>query len=87
MFDIKYRIEFKNDFATELFGEEYYCDKSTFWNHHQTMLKELYRKVLISELPIKITEIGTKSELIINEVREFEIWIETNQPFIISTEY
>ena len=51
------------------------------------MLKELYRKVLISELPIKITEIGTKSELIINEVREFEIWIETNQPFIISTEY
>ncbi len=83
MFDIKYRIEFKNDFATELFGEEYYCDKSTFWAFHQTSLKDLYAKVLKSEFPIKIIEIKTKSELLINDVREFEIWMELNQPFKI----
>lgn len=86
MFDIKYRIDFKNDSSTELFGEEYYYDKSTFGEHHQTTLKSLYKKVLESEFRIKITEIGTKPELIINSVKEFEVWIETNQPFKISTE-
>lgn len=86
MFEIKYRIDFKNDFSTELFGEGYYCDKSTFWEHHQTTLKSLYEKVLESEFPIKITEIETKSELIINNVKEFEVWIEANQPFKIPTE-
>lgn len=83
MFDFKYRIEFKNEDVTNLFGEEYYCDKSTFWSSHQTQLKALYNYVLSTEFPFKIIDLENATDLMINNQNEFDNWITTNQPFEI----
>lgn len=78
MFDYRYRIEFINQEVTNLFGEEYYCDKSTFWNSHQTQLNDLYNYVLSTEFPFKIIDLEKQSDLTINNQNEFDNWIMTN---------
>ena len=83
MFDFKYKIEFKNKEVTNLFGEDYYCDKSTFWNSHQTTLNDVYKKVLSSEFPLTITDLDNEMTLIIHNQGEFEYWMTNNQPFTI----
>ena len=83
MFDYKHRIEFRNQEVINLFGEEYYCDKSTFWNWHQTQLNYLYNYVLTTEFPFKIIDLENDITLIIKNQKEFDYWISKNQPFKI----
>ncbi|PBQ34209.1 hypothetical protein CNR22_21360 [Sphingobacteriaceae bacterium] len=83
MSDYKYKIEFKNNEITLLFGEDFYGDKSTFWNAHQSMLTGLYKKVISTEFPFTITLL-TGVSLKINTQKDFDTWITKNQPFTIA---
>ena len=38
MFEFKHEIELQSSEKIKLFGEDYFGDKSTFWNAHQTTL-------------------------------------------------
>uniref|UniRef100_UPI002611464F hypothetical protein n=1 Tax=Flavobacterium sp. TaxID=239 RepID=UPI002611464F len=81
MFEFKHQIEFQNNDTFSLFGEDFFGDKSTFWESHQTSLNELYKKVINSDFPIKITDLIENSTLTILDWNEFKNWLKINQPF------
>lgn len=81
MFEFKHLIEFQNKDTFSLYGEDFFGCKSTFWESHQSSLNDLYKKVINSNFPIRITDLATKRTLIISEFREFRDWLEENQPF------
>lgn len=45
IFEFRHEIELKSTEKIKLFGQDYFGDKSTFWNSHQTTLNSLYKKV------------------------------------------
>jgi hypothetical protein len=81
MFEFKHLIEFQNKDTFRLFGEDFWGDKSTFWESHQTSLNELYKKVINSDFPIKIIDLKKNSTLLIQDLNEFKDWLKTHQPF------
>jgi len=79
--EFRYLIEFKNKDTFSLYGEDFFGDKSTFWNSHQSSLNDLYRKVVSSDFPIKLIDLTTKDPLLISTLTEFREWLKENQPF------
>lgn len=81
MFEFKHLIEFQNKGTFSLYGQNFFRDKSTFWESHQSSLNDLYKKVVNSDFPIKITDLTTDDSLLISNLREFREWLNANQPF------
>ncbi|QXP51060.1 hypothetical protein [Cellulophaga sp. HaHa_2_1] len=81
MFEFKHKIEFQDSDTIELFGQDYFGDKSTFWNSHQTRLKNVCDKVCMTGFPIKISDLQFNKHQVIKDKNEFDIWLNQNQPF------
>ena len=81
MFEYKHQIELKTNETVSLFGEGYFADKSTFWNSHQTTLNNLYRRVIKTGFPIKITDLEINESKILNDLNDFHSWLKSHQPF------
>ena len=81
MFDFKHEIKLADSTTTRLFGEDYFCDKSTFWNAHQSMLNDLYRSVCETGFPIEIHDLEHKTYIQIHSLNEFHNWLKKHQPF------
>lgn len=81
MFDYKYEIVLQNNSTYRLFGEDYFADKSTFWNAHQSALNSLYDGVIESGFPIKIIDLEHDKDLVIDTLEAFHSWLKSNQPF------
>ena len=81
MFEFKYEIELKNSEKTKLFGQDYFGDKSTFWNSHQTSLNNLYKKVIETGFPIRIKDLQFNKTIVIENIEGFHIWLKSKQPF------
>jgi hypothetical protein len=81
MFEFKHLIEFQNKETFSLYGENFFGDKSIFWESHQSSLNELYKKIIYSDFPIKITDLETKHSILVLELKDFRIWLNENQPF------
>ncbi|MEM5541057.1 hypothetical protein [Olleya sp. AS48] len=81
MFEFKHEIELKTSEKTKLFGQDYFGDKSTFWNSHQTSLNSLYKKVIETGFPISITDLQFEKTIAIENIGEFHRWLKSNQPF------
>lgn len=81
MFEHKYEIDLQNTKTVFLFGEDYYGDKPNFWKYHQTQLTDLYQSVLETGFPIQITDMKNNNILMVHSKKEFQEWLEANQPF------
>ncbi len=86
MFDYKHKIELSTEEEINLFGSDYFADKSTFWKAHQTTLNNLYQRVIATGFPIRITDLETGTALNVQNLNGFHTWLKANQPFTIEQE-
>lgn len=81
MFDFKHNIALATGDTVNLFGEDYFGDKSTFWAAHQTTLNGLYDKVVATGFPVTITDLQTEQIVVVEDLVDFHAWLKTHQPF------
>ena len=81
MFDYKHQIELKTKQKFSLFGEDYFGDKRSFWEYHQSMLNDMYDNIIKVGFPLTITDLELNQSESIEDLQSFHAWLRANQPF------